>query len=142
MARNGCSVVGRRATGASQLCKRLRIKMKSEGKSRLNCLIKRKLGLVNTPQNCRTIRTAGRLRHNGPHLPSSTHPTALTLGFKMSTAVHCLIKDLHKSQNLGSGIEGDFPLDAAVTESQASIPSNPTCAYLSQSESSTTNTFQ
>ncbi|KAF8864495.1 hypothetical protein BDZ45DRAFT_701672 [Acephala macrosclerotiorum] len=34
----------------------------------------------------------------------------------MSTAVHSLINDLHKSQNLDSGIEGDFPLDAAVIE--------------------------
>jgi hypothetical protein len=38
----------------------------------------------------------------------------------MSTAVHDLINNPHKSQNLDSGIEGDFPLDAAVIESQAS----------------------
>ena len=59
----------------------------------------------------------------------------------MSTAVHCLTKDLHKFQNFDAGIEGDFPLDAAVTESKASIPLNPTCACLSQSESSTINTY-
>jgi hypothetical protein len=139
MARIGCSVIGRRAIGASPLGKRLRMEMKNEGKSRLTCPIKRRIGKYRT--NCCKIRIAGRLRHNGPHLHTSTHPTAFTSGLKMSTAVHCLIEDLHKFQNLDSGIEGDFPLDAAVTESQASIPLNPTCACLSQSESSTTDTF-
>ena len=39
----------------------------------------------------------------------------------MSTIVHSLLKDPQKFQGLGTAIEGNFPLDAAVVESEPAI---------------------
>jgi hypothetical protein len=39
----------------------------------------------------------------------------------MSTIVHSLLKDPKKFQGLGPAIEGNFPLDAAVVESEPAI---------------------
>jgi hypothetical protein len=63
---------------------------------------------------------ASRISPHSPHF-NSPHNLRFRLTVKMSTAIHDLIKDLHKFQNLDSGIEGDFPLDAAVIESQSSL---------------------
>lgn len=92
------------------------MKMKDEDKSRLICTVKRRIG--KTAQNCYIIRIAGRLQHK-VDISTIQAISAFISGLKMSTAVHNLVKDLHKFQNLDSGIEGNFPVDAAVTESQA-----------------------
>lgn len=59
----------------------------------------------------------------------SAPQSCLGFGSTMSTAVHDLLKDaqLHNSD---PGIEGNFPLDAAVIESEApSTPAAPKAKY-------------